>query len=39
MWSMEYDFSLNKRYTYYSFIKEPLKLMQKIEEVSKKLGS
>lgn len=38
-WSMEYDFSLNKRYTFYSFIKEPLKLMQKIDESSIKLGS
>lgn len=39
LWAEEYDFSLNKVYSFYSFIKEPLKIMQRIEEASRKLGS
>jgi len=38
-WSLEYKFSLNKMYSFYSFIKEPTKIMQRIEEASKKLGA
>jgi hypothetical protein len=38
MWSTKYDFSVSKRYTYYSFIKDPLNIMKRIEEASTKLG-
>lgn len=39
MWSKEYKFSLNKMYSFYSFVKEPAKMMQRIEETSKKLDT
>ncbi len=38
-WSSAYNFSANRMHSFYSFVKEPARMMRKIDDASKTLGS
>ncbi|MEE8400609.1 MAG: type IV toxin-antitoxin system AbiEi family antitoxin, partial [Candidatus Hydrothermarchaeaceae archaeon] len=38
-WSGVYDFSTNKMHSFYSYVKEPVKMMKKIGDASENIGA